>query len=694
MINIADELKQLYKADSIPKNLQIYFPALNLTITNSNMVSETFELTESLSSEKDLVFGSCESTQVKFTVADITQDLKEQKFTVTQIVNGIHSVLLGTYTVKSAKKQDNLRFKDIVAYDDMKKFEIDVADWYNSLDFTNMTLKQFRSSLCAHVGVVEDDVTLTNDNMLVTKTIEPSQLSGKEVLQAIEEINGCFGHIGRDGKLKHIVLQPAYGLYPSEILYPSDVLFPVSETDTTYVQDEIISESLAMSNFRKVRFEEYTVKEIDKLQIRQETDDIGAIVGTGINTYIIEGNFLVFGKSASELETVANNTFGNIRKRPYRPYNAELNGLPYIELGDVVQFQTNDVVEGYVLSRTLKGIQALKDNFSATGNENRKANFDLNKKVIQLQGKTAIIKKNVDEVSVEVSDLEKNTNSKFQQTDEQISFKVSKNGVIGAINLSSEEATISAKKLNFNGYATFDVDGKITGITGNLIKTGFLESTNYVVGTSGMKISLDDGTIDTPKFKLSSDGKITAVDGTFSGVIQNERVTIEQQFIRFSSSGHIAGYNNEPILGASGNEIRLGNAYNSTLTTLMSQARSIIWGGAFGNSVIQMIGKTIFKTSDFRTITVDDTGIYPDSSNYYALGKASQRWDYAHIRSVYVDLIYHQSSGSIGFFGKTPISQRTVTKLSTSATLSDVISKFNTMLDVFGDSSGYGLINV
>ena len=47
-------------------------------------------------------------------------------------------------------------------------------------------------------------------------------------------------------------------------------------------------------------------------------------------------------------------------KRPYRPYEAQSIGLSYIEVGDALQFATDDSVVGYVLQRTLTGIQALK----------------------------------------------------------------------------------------------------------------------------------------------------------------------------------------------------------------------------------------------------------------------------------------------------------------------------------------------
>ena len=373
MLNIDESLKTIYKNDLLPlvsenvkKDLDIYFPSLNLHIRTDQIVDDSFELSESLCSESDLLFGSCEASSVKFTVADVTVDITGLEFIINQIVDDVHTVPLGKYKVDSANKQDDLRFKDIIAFDKLKDVDIDVADWYNSLNFTNLTLAQFRASLLLHLGIEEELRALPNDNMLVQKTIEPTSISARDVLIACEEINGCFGHINRYGKFAHIILEPAYGLYPSETLYPSDDLYPADENDTTYVHESIIDETVSKAMYKSVRFEEYTVKEIDKLQIKSEENDIGTIVGTGANAYIIQGNFLVFGKSASELESIAQNAFGNMAKRPYRPYEAENIGLPYIEVGDTLEFATDDTVTGYVLQRTLKGMQALTDN-SAPG---------------------------------------------------------------------------------------------------------------------------------------------------------------------------------------------------------------------------------------------------------------------------------------------------------------------------------------
>lgn len=461
MLNIAPELKELYKQDSVPKAYDIYFPALDLHITNDRLVDGSFELTESLCSSNDLVFGSCEAAEVRFTVADIEQDLTGQWFTIHQIIDDYDPVPFGIFKVGSCKKQSDKRFKDIIAYDALANIDVDVAGWYNSMFLSGnekYTLKQFRESLLDYLGIEYEDETLPNDGMIVEKTTDVTQISGREVLQKCVELNGAFGHINRYGKFEHVILEPGYGLYPSEDLYPSNDLYPVDENNTTYINENLIDETVANSLRRRpVEFEEYTVQEIDKLIIRTEEDDIGSIVGTGSNTYIIQDNFLVYGKSASELEQITRNAYGNMAKRPYRPYKAEIVGLPYIEVGDTLLFTGDNPITGYVLQRTLFGIQALKDEIITQGKEKREQNFNINTEIIRQKGRIARIKKDVEGVRIEVEDLAAETASKFEQTATQISAEVSRaigkeQELSGRIDVMAGQVVL---KVDANGYIDY-----------------------------------------------------------------------------------------------------------------------------------------------------------------------------------------------------------------------------------------------
>lgn len=544
MLNISEELKAILKNDRFPmtdtvapKDLEITFDGMS-PIYAGQVVDDSFSLTESIIAEDDIRFGTCRASQIKFKLANVTGELKGKEFTIDQLIGGIGVIPLGKYKVESAKLQDDLIFKEVIAYDKLKDTDVDVADWYNGLFPTGSetyTLKQFRSSLLAYLGIEEVEQTLPNDDMVVTKTIEPTQISGRTVLEATVELNGAFGHIDRYGLFKRIVLQPAYGLYPSETLYPAEDLYPISETDTGYVHESIIDENIGKAMYKSVRFEEYTVKEIDKLQIRSEENDIGAIVGSGSNTYVIEGNFLVFGKSASELKQIATNVYGNIAKRPYRPYEAESIGLPYIEVGDSLEFATDDTVHGYVLHRTLTGIQSLWDEIEAPGSELREQNFGVNKELIQLQGRSTKIKKDVEGVRVEVENLEKSTNNRFEITDEAIQLEAQRateaeGELRGSIDLTAKAITAEVTRAT---EAEGELSGSIDVLAGQVVlkvdANGNIAmvdldadpSEGTKVTVKADNISLEGLVTANGYFKILEDGSIEATNGKFEGEIKS-----------------------------------------------------------------------------------------------------------------------------------------------------------------------------
>lgn len=482
MLNISEELKNIFKNDRLPYSKSMSYKELILTFTNGTntitvsnkqIVEDSVALSESLCSTNDLTFGGCEAAKLKITVADVDTDLKGMTLTVIQRINNTYNVPLGVFTVESAKKQADLRFKDIVAYDYCKKLDVDVSSWYNALTWP-MTIKAFRTSLFTHLGITIEDQTLPNDNVTLTKTINPEKLLARDIAKCIGELNGMFGKMSREGNFKYIVLNVSYGLYPSVRLFPHPLLFPVNPNDTSY-NTGTEDVSVAKGMYTSVEYEEYTCDEISKLQIRQESGDVGVVVGDGTNGYIIEGNFLVFGKNASELTQIANKAFSNMKKRPYRPFNASLNGLPYVETGDSVSFVGTDQVVSFVMERTLTGLQSLSDSYSATGNKERSQVETISTLVQRLNGRTNVLVRDVDRLSSTITDEVANLQSEILQMSDTISLKITSDQaqVIAelAVRNGLSSFTVTADKVNLNGYTS--INGNfIVDTNGNLILIG------------------------------------------------------------------------------------------------------------------------------------------------------------------------------------------------------------------------------
>lgn len=446
-----NSIQNLFYDDSVEKQLIIEYPVSGTTLTNAEYQTETMTITESICDEQELQFGCCNASSFEIKVLDTIENFKGKKMKVSILLAGQDEPYqLGEYKVYSDKPTADRLYKDIVAYDAMYDIlNAEVSGWYNSLAFP-MTFRAFRDSFCAYMGVEQEEITLINDDMVVEKTIDPGELPGKTVIEAICEINGCFGHIGRNGKMRYVVLeQMIEGVYPADDLYPSDDLYPADPMGTTEV---------SRSNYISCQYEDFICQHIDKLQIRQEENDIGAIAGTGDNCYIIEDNFLVYGKSAADLQTIADNVLSVIGVVWYRPAQVEARGNPCLEVGDgILLHTTRETIYTYILQRTLKGIQALKDSYTAEGEEYRTGQVNgIMKSIIQLKGKSNVLTRTVEETKLELKDVNENLSAQISINAQQILTKVSKDNIVSEINQTAESIKIKAERIDLVGIVNAD----------------------------------------------------------------------------------------------------------------------------------------------------------------------------------------------------------------------------------------------
>lgn len=445
MLEIAEEIKQRFRGDNnceetvrtlelsfFNRNVDTLYPSNDLypsgdlfpadagspwlTIGMDRICAETLSLTESLSSGDNIVWGSCESAKLTLTVADVEDDIKGKEFTATLSI-GDYSMAYGIYTVDSVIRQADRRKRKITAYDRMKKFDTDVSGWYQAMypeESSVHTLKELRDSLCDYIGVSQKFVQLPNDDLVIGKTIDPETLCGRDVLRAICEINGVFGHFDRTGALAYISLQNT-GVYPSETLYPGNDLFPQSGWQSA--ED--------LEYYKTITYEDYLIDGIDRVQIRQEEGDIGAVVGSGSNAYVVEGNFLTYGMGSADLTKLAWSVYDLIAGKTYRPAKIVSYAMPWIEAGDGIRVITTDTeIATFVLHRTMSGIQAMMDTMQAKGTKQQGQSFGISNEIIQLKGKTAVIVRSVEEVSVKLSDVEKNTTAQLKVVSDAIEAEV------------------------------------------------------------------------------------------------------------------------------------------------------------------------------------------------------------------------------------------------------------------------------
>ena len=381
--------------------------AVTYDIAATNIVANTTKLIQSISDAEQLKYGSVEPSMFEIQIAQDTAQVERveasaiagmgrgkiwdcaqgKKLTV-YIKKGIieHSA---EFFIKSIKGEGTTGFKTITAYDALSLFDKNVAEWYNGLNFNSLTLKAFRESLCTYCGVGFESVTLPNDSMTISRTMSATSITGRDILSACCELCGCWPKIDLWGtnKLKWVTLGKT-----------SCETFDYSQYDYTFRPDSTR--------------EEYDCKGINAVIIRATDDDVGGHYPATVqdNPYIIQGNFLCFGKSTAELTTIAQNIYNQIANKPYRPHKTVITGRPYLEPGDKVTVKFADgnggTFDTYILKRTMTGEAALLDTYEAKGEKEHREQYGISQQIQQIQGRTNELTRTVDETVNTITHIE------------------------------------------------------------------------------------------------------------------------------------------------------------------------------------------------------------------------------------------------------------------------------------------------
>lgn len=357
-MNVSEAVKEQYRSNSRHKNLVLKFPELDLQINHKDIHQDSIRLKESILDKESIEFVGCIVSIFQINVENLVVDVKGKKLEAEIYTDDTEDnpIPLFKGIVDSAVKQANRTTKEIVAYDELyTKGNINVAAWYKLLAFP-ITLKALRDSLFSYIGLDQEETELPNDGVQIKKKYNPVSLQAVVVMKSICQINGVFGIINRQGRFAYRI--PSSG---------------------STVQTE------EFSFYKAVPYEEFTVRPVDMVTIRKSEDSEGVVYmesgSAGINNYIIQGNMFTYGLPDDVLLDMAERIYNSVSGFSYIPFESDNNGLPYIECGDTVTYTVidyeNSTAENmvyeqksfYILTRELTGMQALRDTYSAHGEE-------------------------------------------------------------------------------------------------------------------------------------------------------------------------------------------------------------------------------------------------------------------------------------------------------------------------------------
>lgn len=624
---ITDEEKQLYDQFNI-RDITLAF-GNGVTIGNDSIANEAMTFEEMICENSSLKFGSCNASSFSVEVKDTEHTFKNETLDVT-MTTGDFTRNIGKFKVYSDNKTDDKTRRKIVAYDAIYEAKNkDVADWYLGLDFP-MSLKAFRDSFFSYLGITQVDATLVNDDMNVEKTLSPTTMSALTVMEAICEINACFGHINSDGEFEYINLFERMGKAKDDAFSPYAIEYKMGT----------------------LKYEEFQCKHITQVTIRQEDNDIGCTVGEDGNTYVIQGNFLCYGKVETELTPIANNFMSKAYFYEYTPASVSTRGRPYMELGDFVKAvaQNGDTVVFPILRRSMSGIIALMDKYEAKGAESfDEKKYTLTEQVQQIKGKSNVLTRTIEETKSEIKELDNDiknnystttdtkslidasakdikleitdeTDKKLQdyytseQTDTQINL--SKDGIMQSVEQKidalgsiypSEDLYPSTDLFSANGFTTTAEVGAVVNMTAEMLQTQIyddLHSNYYTKKETANEISarltsyVDNDTYEsyvsaTAKeisAKLATNDLITEFNASAEKVeLKSNRLIVESTNFKLSADGTVEAKNGKfsgTVTATEGNvggwNIGSHGMYNDELLTgFINAGRFRIYAGRY-----------------------------------------------------------------------------------------------------------------
>lgn len=629
-------LKEKYWDSGTDKQMVISIVGTNQKIDNSMLEVGTFSLEESLCSESELKFGACEANCVKFTARNTAGSINGKTISIEETIDGDkeNPMPYGVFKVASDVPTADRAKRQITAYDAMYDIiNTDVKFWYAGLSFP-MTLKKFRDSFFTHLGIAQVETNLVNDSMTVNKTIvatqtddssavtEESAISGKTVVTAICEINGCFGNINREGKFEYVFLKAiTSALYPEEDLFPADNVFP-SDANTESMTGHYIT----------FDYEDFQSQAITQLEIRSDDNTAGAIVGKSGNTYVISGNFLISDKTGAELEQIANNLLPIMAQAAYTPIKScTCVGNPCLTLGEPIRFNTTrEIVETYLLQRTLTGVQSKRDSISAQGTQTHSAKVNSIRDTIEsVQKRTNKLERNADQLQSTYEDLEEQTNTKFEQTAKSISAEVDRaqkaegeldaslelkigrddnDQVVSMINASADRITLRGNRLiiESNNFQ-LDADGNVYIVQSLGFKDSSYGTNTEIIGLDGRgdpvleNIKIDLNTVtDQNGDAIGENANYATTAGYAASAGSAESADRASECIKASTAHYLQGVGISDYVRISGN----GNLIPSSSSVYCGTTSNPFSGGYSSGGWKTTSDRR--KKKDFRKLLEDD----------------------------------------------------------------------------------------
>jgi hypothetical protein len=276
----------------------------------------------------------------------------------------------------------------VTAYDTMSKLDADFSGWLraNQAQFPK-TIWQLVQLACQRAGVALASSSLPINGSYSVQAFYADDLTCRQIISWAAEAAGCYAHMNAAGKLQFLTY--------SDKRSTAKITPDGASNSTAYYADSL-------------SYEDYTVKAIEKVQIRQSDSDVGVIYPdstTATNTYAVQGNLLLTTGTEANLKSVVQNLYNVLKNVTYIPCKVSVPSSSGLACGQIVHIKDarGREFDTYLMSAT---ISSGKASFESVGSASRESSSAVNSQSYKnLTGKMLEIKTSVDGLEVKASDL-------------------------------------------------------------------------------------------------------------------------------------------------------------------------------------------------------------------------------------------------------------------------------------------------
>ena len=359
-------------------------------------------------------------------------------------------------------------------------------------------------------------------------------LTGRQLLSWVAQASGTFLRATADGELafawyedrRDVIIGPGAG---SGVLLADSTGALLQDSEGYYLEVSSGSPTAVPYYEGTLSYEDYVCPVIDKVQIRQSTDDVGVIAPpdeTGSNALTIEGNLLLTTSTDEALRPVAESLYTLMLGVTYTPCTVRVPASSGLSAGQIVRVQDvrGRVFDAWIMSATYSGTSVTLE---CTGNSSRDGSAATNEQSFKnLRGKMLEINSSVDGLNVKASELEgqytelsvtvdgltstvagkidgQQAQSLIDQALDSITLSVQNGNQSSVLTIRAGSTELSSATITFTGIVNFVTQSQLstagqTTINGGNMTTGtILSSTGYTrldLAAGDFKVGTDSTT--------------------------------------------------------------------------------------------------------------------------------------------------------------------------------------------------------